>query len=258
MHLNALPRSRALSCRTGTVVSSLLCAAGLMFAAACDTKDGDGDDAGDGDETCQGEALCAPDDGWGECEETERAIGLDEATALGFTAGDLLSVVAGDHEEALTWADAELTGVEGETTVTYSLDTQNPASIVFIESEPDPSNTQEIDVECEDRIVVTTAATLVTADGLLDERLEVRLTSADGQRVTWRGSVEPTDIGGTFPTTSADEDMELTGLDLDGTHDATNGAASGSVNAELQSTGDGPDGIAAYGIVGYWGDYDGF
>lgn len=241
--MNALnfPSSLRVTTRRGTLgLTALLTVLSPLGLAACD----DGAEAPNDDMSLDGE-------GGDSCIDTERALTLDEANDLGFTAQQLLDLVAGQQQSELSWTGAGMGAPPaGTTNVTVSLDTANPVSIAYVSSEPNPDSSLEIDADCSDRIVIELSASVVTDDGLLAESLDVTLGSSDGASADWRGWLEPAEIGGTFPK-DGDADFEFTGLQLSGAHSSA--GVSGEVGMELMSRGGGPDGIAAFGLVGMWG-----
>ena len=212
--------------------------------AACDDADDDDD---------KGSNL---GEGPGGCIDTETVVAIDDMTPLGFTAADVLSLVGGDQSHELTWYGDEFAGPGmGSSTANYSLDVANVGAIKFIESEPDPDNMWKIDSGCEDHVTIETTLDFATEDGVLDETVSVTIYSSDGTSASWRGDMKPADLKGSFPKQPTDPDFDLTMVDFNGDHGPT--GVGGSINVEVQSKGDGPDGVAGYGIVGGWGTNDG-
>ena len=98
------------------------------------------------------------------CDERSYDVGLTETTALGFSASDVLSLVAGPREATLTYADGSTT------TLTLSAETDG-GYVGYIESTPVG------DAEgCEDHLDLAVNVHLSTADGLFDETMLSVLT----------------------------------------------------------------------------------
>jgi len=224
----------------------LLLTAGFAIGAlTLGTVGCDDDEPNDGNKSLDG-------DGDDPCVDTKTAVAIDEVTALGFSAQDILALVAGDEEQDLTWLGDGLAGPEaGATTINFTFDTSNPGPVMFVDSEPNPDSEIEIDADCSDRLEVSLSLTVSTADGMLDETVETTLSAQDASGASWRGRIAAKDLSGDFPA-DADPDFDLVAVEVAGTHSATD--MSGEVMAEIESKDDGPDGIAAFGVVGQWGE----
>ncbi len=136
------------------------------------------------------------------CEDTPTAITLEEVTELGFSAADLLAAAEGSFEEELYWA-----GVDGTTTITVDVNYAE-GELNYVTSSavyPDEGETSiAIGIECEDYVEVYVAADIATADGALDETMELALSSRDGLTTAASKSFAEGELQGSYEYTGMD------------------------------------------------------
>jgi hypothetical protein len=169
------------------LIATLLSLLLLTMGCSSDSEDvgGAGGSAGadDGNSPSSSESSTG-------CLDTRTPLSSDEATSLGFTAGNVLQLVEGSHEAILTWPDASTTEV------TFTVDSALP---YFVESVPDPDFELDIGIGCANHLQVDTSAAFVTADGRLDQRWSQLVFRADSASLASAvDSVETEDLGGNY------------------------------------------------------------
>lgn len=191
------------------------------------------------------------------CIDTPTVLTLDESSALGFSAAQLLDGKLGKRSTTLTFA--------GEPTV-LSDDLKNKqlplevelrhdgGEVRFIDSSENPdyddSGNESGFIDCSDRLEVDVAIDFVTKDKEFDEHRTGILVATTVERATLLLDLAP--LQGSFDPATAYSDPEwvITQIDLAGTWQGT--MAGGSVLNEVLVGGDG--GFAGYGPLAGWGD----
>ncbi len=195
----------------------------LALAVGCNLEDPNPDDGGQ-----FGEEVTSS------CQVVSRTpLALDEVSALGFAAQDVLALAEGTHTATLTWArDGAATGV----TVTVALDGE--AELLDREVVKTGTGSGEepaITMWCPDMVEIGVAFTVTTDDGQLAESWSGGLTSEDGASASARRSLDA--VQGTFdawdhvdPTADYDElegSLEL-GFDVQGSWGTVRAQGSGT------------------------------
>lgn len=191
------------------------------------------------------------------CIDTPTVLTLDESSALGFSAAQLLDGKLGKRSTTLTFA--------GEPTV-LSDDLKNKqlplevelrhdgGEVRFIDSSENPdyddSGNESGFIDCSDRLEVDVAIDFVTKDKEFDEHRTGILVATTVERADLLLDLAP--LQGSFDPATAYSDPEwvITQIDLAGTWQGT--MAGGSVLNEVLVGGD--DGFAGYGPLAGWGD----
>ena len=172
------------------------------------------------------------------CEATETEVALDEVTALGFAAQAIVDLADGEHLSTMVWQDDSSTGV----TVTATLG----GRVLFVDEEAVyPTGSGEapaIGVVCEDHVAIEGTLRVVTADGLLDETMDVTFQSWDGSRVDAGGALDPDELNGSlvFDDFHEEVDYDARSMLLNARFDSE--GTSGEVAGSVQGTGDCEDG----------------
>jgi hypothetical protein len=115
-------------------------------------------------------ASCAP--------QSSSPLAADEVSALGFAPQAMLDLVGPAQTVPLTWADGSVTDLTLEVTVDGAMEL---VDYELEESEGDGTAAPAIELGCADLVEIEVRFRFSTADGLLDEEMSARLTSADGQ-----------------------------------------------------------------------------
>lgn len=139
----------------------------------------------DGEETSLADA--------GGCDETRTPLALDEVSALGFSAADLLGRLPASETVTLTYSDTTIT----ELALTYA--PAAAASFVDLEPKPPSGGVQTLAyIVCEDFVEVEVDLTLVTADGVFDESLAGPLRATAVESASLRAELPLDGTNGTF------------------------------------------------------------
>ncbi len=137
------------------------------------------------------------------CEEEGTPLGLEEASPLGFSGADLLSLAVGAHATTFDWARE---GVD-DTPLTLVLTSRDGAR--YIESTavyPRGGGEQPaIGVVCENRLEVEVAVQLETGDGAFDESWDGRLVGLAADAASTSQVLDPDDLGGDY---EMDDDID--------------------------------------------------
>jgi hypothetical protein len=145
------------------------------------------------------------------CDQSERALDLDETTSLGVSANDLLSWVSGEHREALAWQDsAGSFGPEhGRSEITLEI---GPLGARFIDrrAKERTDNGEEggptialaeigtYGDPCADSIALDVRLHLSTSGGALDETLDATLEAKAPDFVTGQLGLPLDTLNGSF------------------------------------------------------------
>jgi hypothetical protein len=225
-----------------------------LVAAACTSVQAGSQTGHDGDET-----------GSGACEETVTVLGsLEEATALGFTAGEVLAQAEGTFESPIVWsAPGEIVAVgpeqgEGRLTLTVA---HAGGEIRHVASTPrDVGGGAENDggMEggpalggdvCKSRVEIDVQLTMVTSGGALNDTVPAIVASSDPRHVTLSAELDPDALAGSLEVTPAMEGFTLTKLTVSGGMAA--GTSYGSIAAQVELD-DGEVAGAGFGAVAQW------
>lgn len=188
--------------RLGIFSASLALWGGSLWGCAGGTDTGNPNDGGTTEEGTSNGQLC---------DQTERALDLDENTSLGVSANDLLSWVSGEHREALAWQDsAGSFGPEhGRSEITLEI---GPLGARFIDRRPkERSNNVEGEGPaialaeigsygdpCADSIALDVRVHVATSGGALDETLDTTLEAKAPDFVTGQLSLPLDTLNGSF------------------------------------------------------------
>jgi hypothetical protein len=165
-------------------------------------------------------------DGAGCKEEATVIAGLDAATALGFTAAEVLASAGGPHMSAMTWSggladgpvDVELSPAAGDTELTVTIDYAG-GEIRHIKSTPegfDEGNDGGFVAECHDRIEIDVEVAVASADGGLAESFVAPLRATSRGISTLRHTIEFADLAGSLALAKVEPaDAKIGPLDLD-------------------------------------------
>ncbi len=167
------------------------------------------------------------------CEATTTELTLDEVSSLGFGAQALVDLASGTHTSTMTWVDATTTDV----TVVATLD----GTARFVDEEPVYPTTgtwSDIGVICEDHVEVDGTLHVTTADGLLDETVQLSFRSGDGLLVEARSELDPDALTGTlvFDDFHSETDYDERSMWLSANFDAD--GTRGEVVGQISGTGD--------------------
>jgi hypothetical protein len=174
-------------------------------------------------------ALVGCDDGRGgedtgpSCEDHEAPVTLDESTALGFTAHDLVDLVTPEFHGPLTWAD--------ETTTTLDLVIVSTGEAWFVDSEVVPGEGDQqpaIWPICDDRVEIAVTIQFTTEDGAFAESWDDRVAGTSATEAHWAHELDLDALGGDFdlvPFVDAEDYDELRAF------------VNGAVSAETGSSG---------------------
>lgn len=146
----------------------------LLFATACDIGDQE-DNAG------------------ASCKDTEQPIALDDDTALGFTAQQIVDLVTPAYAGVLEWADG------GTTDLDVALSPDGEAWFVDSEVVEGIGDTQTLVWPiCEDRVAISVAIAFTTADGAFAETWSGRAVATEATNASWSHTVDLDGLDGTF------------------------------------------------------------
>lgn len=147
-------------------------------------------------------------------EEATVLAGLDAATALGFTAADVLVSAAGPHTAAMTWSgglddgpvDIELTPAAGAADLSVTI-TYAGGEVRHIKSTPDDGGEGHdggFFADCHDRIEVDVEVDISSSDGGLDERFVAPLRATTRGISTLRHAIAFDDLQGSLKLAKVD------------------------------------------------------
>ncbi|NVB41086.1 hypothetical protein G6O69_24820 [Pseudenhygromyxa sp. WMMC2535] len=177
----------------------------ITLTLAC-TPDGD----------TQPDNLGSDAEGSYECVETATVLSsIDEVSALGFSAADVLAVAAGEHSSPMTWVDQIQDGLveievgpeSGESTIDLSL-THEGGEIRYIDSEPAESD-YEIDIDCNDRLEIDVVAEVETGGGALAETLSVVLKAENIIQPYFQTALDLDALAGSMTVTTETPDLTI-------------------------------------------------
>ena len=191
------------------------------------------------------------------CIDTPTVLTLDESSALGFSAAQLLDGKLGKRSTTLTFAGEPTTLSEDlkNKQLPLAVDLRhNGGEVRFIDSSENPdyddSGNESGFIDCSDRLEVDVAIDFVTKDKEFDEHRTGILVATTVERATLLLDLAP--LQGSFDPATAYSDPEwvLTKLNLSATWQGA--LAGGSVLNEVLVGG--ADGFAGYGPLASWGD----
>lgn len=228
-----------------------LVAVGATSAAGCNSVQGGSQTGHDNDETA-----------YDPCEETVTVLGsLEEATALGFTAGEVLAQGEGTFESPIVWAPpGEVVTVgpeqgEGQLTLTVAYAGGELRHVASTPKENVDDGGNEggpaiADGElCKSRVEVDVQLTLVTGGGALNDTVEAVLSSADPRHVAIAAELDPEALGGSLSVTSNQAGFTLTRIAVEGGMAA--GTSYGSIGAQVEMN-DGQVAGVGFGAIATW------
>jgi hypothetical protein len=126
-------------------------------------------------------------------------IGLDEATALGLTAADVLAIADGDHQASLAWDKGGSTGLA----VSVTADATSARYVVRDWQDNGPG-VAEPAMDCLDVIEIDAVTGFATEDGAFAESWTTTLSASDPGLVLLGASVAPDAIAGSYQVTEVD------------------------------------------------------
>jgi hypothetical protein len=130
---------------------------------------------------------------------TTTPIGLDEPTALGFTAADVLAIADGDHPASLAWDKGGSTGLA----VSVTADAAS-ARYVVRDWQDNGSGMAEPAMDCADVIEIDAVTGFATDDGAFAESWTTVLSASESGLVLLGASVAPDAIAGSYEVTEVD------------------------------------------------------
>jgi hypothetical protein len=149
------------------------------------------------------------------CEETVTVLeSVDEASTLGFSAGDVLAFAEGSHQSSIHWHPGEIdfgpeTG-EGELSVEVEYD---GGEIRYVDSEP--KNEEGFGGDCPDRLEIDANVTMKTSGGALDEHFVGTIQAMRSNVATILQKREPGDFEGALTIEDIEtENGEATAITL--------------------------------------------
>lgn len=133
------------------------------------------------------------EDGMPYCEETRTAIALDEATAIGIPANDVLAGIPAEETRVFRYKDGGTTDL----TIHFASDAQ-AYFVDSVEVYPETDGPMpDIAVICDDRIEFDGTLAFATADGAFAESLAVTL-AATAENVSIHKELDLDALAGTF------------------------------------------------------------
>ncbi len=181
--------------------------------------------------------------GAGYCKEaSSRPVQLNEQTALGFSAAEVLTFVEGTHQETLTWHPHSLASYgpeSGEHQLTLTV-TRRSTPIRLTQFTVDTGGTEiGIDGNCSDALAIDVRVALQTDGGALDESFDTTLFVRSSRKVSLFHRLDHEQLGGSFEITEIRQPRSrLAQLDLSAT--LTPFGTSGGLNGVIeQSSADG-------------------
>lgn len=149
------------------------------------------------------------------CEETVTVLeSVDEVSALGFAAADVLSFAEGSHQSAIHWHPGDIqfgpeTG-EGELSVDVAYD---GGEIRFVDAEP--KGGEGFGGDCPDRLEIDADVSMTTSGGALDEHFVGTIQAMRSNVATILEKREPDEFEGALEVESVDiENGEATAITL--------------------------------------------
>jgi len=111
------------------------------------------------------------------CDETSQSIARDDASGIGIPASNLLDALPFAEDLALSWEE----GVEDSLSWSFEADESSLALVLSEAVYPETNGpVPAIDVECSDYLSVAGTLSLASADGRLQEALEINLKISGG------------------------------------------------------------------------------
>lgn len=184
---------------------SWVCAGALcgVMAGACSPKSeaSSEGDAASGDSGQNDSAA-------GDCIETHSSLGLNDESAFGFAASDILPLASGSHSATVAWMTKTTDPPIAPTVVTLNIDTQ-AVTVEYVARELKP-DAHPPENNCKSALELTTSADFSTADGKFDEHWQpfvLVYTQPEGSSTAapdWLHAavaLKPNDVHGTFAPT---------------------------------------------------------
>ncbi len=193
------------------------------------------------------------------CIDTPTILTLDESSALGFSAAELLAGKLGKRSTTLTFAGEPTVLSDDLKNKQLPLEVElrhNGGEVRLIDASPNPdyddSGNESGFVECSDRLEVDIEIDFVTAAKEFDEHRKGTLTATTVDRADLRVELAPPGLEGSLDpaTVYSDPEWVVTAIELGGTWQGT--SAGGSVLHEVLVGGN--DGFAGFGPLASWGD----
>jgi hypothetical protein len=192
------------------------------------------------------------EDTYPSCAETRTALPLDEVTALGFSAEQLLARLPAAEAVVFTYEDGATTDADP------AFAPDGAASWVDSEAVYPEGTSPAIGVICDDYVEVQVSWTFATVDGVFDEVFDSPLRATTLEAAGLSGELDLGQPGGTF---AIDDYTDETGYDEARASVRVvvgDGSTSGVVEGQVSGGGDCEDGEvctawAATVAVGSWG-----
>ena len=217
-------------------------------------EDGGADAGGDGGTTGDGGGGGVPD--YQECDDVTSELAPSDVSGLGFSAADVLAVVAGPTTAVGTWSD-------GGPTITVSLAVAAAGSPVFHDRSPaaDTGGSDSgmggggADGNCYDWLDVPVTIAFSTDDGKFAEAVSANVTAIELSSMWASGELDWSALSGTYTFTEIDpakwDDVALS-LSAGWAGGATMGQVDMSASREIADSGGGATGEGIVGPVLRW------
>lgn len=154
--------------------------------------------------------------GFGHCiEVTSAEVQLDERTALGFSAREVLAFVEGTHEETITWhpqTNASIGPESGQHHLTITI--TRKGELPRVTHYDLDTNDAHIGGDCQDALEVDANLQVQTDEGALNENIDITVRAYNSRIVSLFLHPRPAELGGTFRVQAQQSGLTLVQLDL--------------------------------------------
>jgi hypothetical protein len=176
-----------------------------------------------------------PLEGGGCVEEVTVLAGIDEVSALGFSAAQVLDVAVGAHMSAMEWGEGL---ADGGVTVKFGPESGAAQLAVtveyaggevrYVKSTPDNTEWDGGYADCSDRLEVDASVSVKSSGGALDESFVAALRASTPRIATLKQVIEHEALGGSLALTTvapAEASVGAVNVDLGFTEDGLFGGA---------------------------------
>ncbi|MCA9683733.1 MAG: hypothetical protein KC457_16150 [Myxococcales bacterium] len=178
------------------------------------------------------------------CKDTATVLAsVEEVSALGFSAAEILAVAEGEHSSPIFWHDAIQDGFidvdfgpeTGEGTLTVKI-THGGGEIRFVDSEPEDDGFGDgFYGDCPDRLEIDVTAEISTSGGALAESVPVTLRATTTLLSNFHASLALDEIAGSFvaETQTPDATLGPAELSVDISSFGLRGSLSGMIEIDM-------------------------